>query len=148
MRRNGLNLIVALLTFALGVASTFAVKVPPASTISLLFMFAVPSVIVGTVMYQGAVLGAGWRPVIGKGFLAIFLWLFPSYLVAGLNLLYWVIRLDGETFGSAGPTAFEALMLHAVAILFSIAYGLAGVGLCLWVRRRSVGRHWLLRDGG
>src|SRR3712207_3109358 len=107
MRRNCFHLFTALLTFALGVASTGAVILPLASIISLLFLFGVPLFIAGTVFYQGAILGSKWRPVIGKGFLAIFLWLLPSPIVALANLLYWIDPADGETFYRVEHTTSE-----------------------------------------
>jgi hypothetical protein len=146
MRRICSHLIIALLTFALGVASTEAVTLLLASIISLLFLFGVPLFIVGTVLHHGAILKSEWRPFIGKGFLAIFLWLLPSPIVILANLIYWIDPANREALYRVEHTMSEKVVWQLTVSIFTIVYCSVGAGLCLWVKRRKISEHWLLRN--
>jgi hypothetical protein len=77
---------IALLTFLIGVATTVCL-LPLAVYSSLLLLFLIPLTIAGIVVYQGAYLKKAWRPALGKGFLALLLWYFPSHFPAFVSLL-------------------------------------------------------------
>jgi hypothetical protein len=81
MRSYSFRFITAILTFTIGVAAPAATDLPLSLILSLLLLFAIPLIIFGIILYQGMILKYDWRSAIGKGFLAIFLWLFPSYIV-------------------------------------------------------------------
>ncbi len=70
------------------------------------------------------------------------------YANAGLAILGVVIAVsrigsDIRVFEARGFTASQAHGLAVNEILLSVAYGLIGAGICLWVARYSaVGRSW------
>ena len=140
MRGILFRLIVAFLTFSIGIATTVIIDLPLALLFSLLLLFLIPLTIIGIVLYQGTYLKKEWRPAIGKGFLAMFLWLFPSKIVVLVNLFSLMDGLHAE------PLSRETLMPKLIISSLTISYALVGFGLCCWVRRYSVGKHWLLNN--
>ncbi|HEX8251076.1 MAG TPA: hypothetical protein VF599_23075 [Pyrinomonadaceae bacterium] len=146
MRRKVFYLVLAALTLALGIASTKMVFLPFVSIISLLFLLGVPLVIVITVIRHGVVLKSEWRPFIGKGFYAIFLWLLPSLVVALVNFIYWSDRTGSEVFYRPEPTISEQVAGNLIVFVLTTVYCATGAGLCLWVKRHKINDHWLLRN--
>ena len=144
MENTKLKIIVALLAFALGVISTVVNGLSFISMISLLVLFGIPLIIVGIVIYHGAILKNEWRPFIGKGFFAIFIWFFPSAFCAVVNLIYWIEKADG-VFYHTERQGIERVISLMFPIGLTIIYASFGVGICLWVKRNKIREHWLLR---
>ena len=134
------RIMIAGLTFGFSIGLTAAAKLPLALLISLVFFFLIPLIISSIVLYQGSLLKKAWRPAIGKGFLAIFLWLFPSLIIVVGNLFFYAESLDHQkTYGQ--PLAPSVILLG-----LSGAYCLAGLALCRWVNNYDEGNHWLLNN--
>jgi hypothetical protein len=134
------RLIIAILTFSIGVAVTVITDLPLALLLSLSLLFLIPLIIIGIVLYQGAYLKKEWRPAIGKGFLAIFLWLYPSIVVVLVNLFSWMNGFQARSLTR------KTLLGKLIISSFTVVYALSGFALCWWVKRYSVGKHWLLNN--
>ena len=130
----------ACLTFGLGVGVTSVAKLPLTLIMSLVSFFGVSLMISAIVFYQGAFLKKAWRPAIGKGFLAVFLWLFPSLIIVVGNFLFYAMSLEHQK-NHAQPLAPGVMLL-----VLTGAYCLAGLALCRWVSNYDDGNHWLLNN--
>lgn len=131
---------VATLTFSVGIGVTCAANFPLNLTISLAFFVGVPVLISAIVLYQGACLHKPWRPAIGKAFLAALMWILPSLIVVGVNLVSYVDSLDPQ------PIGLHSFGTTVVLSFFTGGYGFIGWTLCHWVSRYDLGNHWLLRN--
>ncbi|HSE23664.1 MAG TPA: hypothetical protein VLB68_18490 [Pyrinomonadaceae bacterium] len=115
-------------------------KLPLALIMSLVSFFGVPLMISAIVLYQGAFLQKAWRQAIGKGFLAVFLWLFPSVIIVVGNLLFYGMSLEHQK-NHGQPLA--------PGVMFSFLTGaccVAGLAFCRWVSNYDEGNHWLLNN--
>lgn len=135
-----LRILVAGLTFCIGLLSSASAKLPMTLLVSLVFFFGFPVIIGAIVVYRGALAKRQWRPAIGKGFLAVFLWLFPSPFLLVVNLL--------AAFEPMGQQGVEPLTFpfNVTVVILTAAYGLVGFALCIWVWRPDKENHWLLRS--
>lgn len=134
------RLIIAGLTFCLGLGLSLLPERSGPFVLSLAFFVLMPIASMSIVVYQGAYLKKAWRPAIGKAILAIFLWLFPSPIILVGTLVFW---LDPFYFESSVP---ETIASRLWLCLWIGAYGVVGVRLCCWVNRYEAGGHWLLRS--
>jgi hypothetical protein len=146
IRHKAFRSLIAAFALALGIASTKTAFLTFTSIISLLFLFGVPLAIIIIATHHGVILKSECRPFIGKAFHAVFLWLLPSVIVAFLNLIYWVESTDSEILYRHEPTIPAQMIGNLIIFVLTIVYCLAGIGLCLWVKRDKISDHWLLRN--
>ena len=132
------RLIVFVFTFSAGVLFYVTPSIPLAFLILLLI--GIPSIITSIVIYQGLYLKYPWRPAIGKGFLAIFLWLFSSLIIV-VFAAHAILMLDPVEKTDISTQAFTISLW-----INTLPYTTLGVALCHWVNRRSDQNHWLLRN--
>jgi hypothetical protein len=132
--------IVASLTLAIGLGCSLVPQRSMPFFLSLAFFLLMPIVSISMVIYQGAYLRKAWRPAIGKAFLAVLLWLFPSPFFLLCTLFVW---LDPPAVRSSFA---ETITVELVPLLLTAAYGAIGLSLCCWVKRYELGDHWLLRN--
>lgn len=85
----------------------------------------------GFLLHRVRIPGYEWKPVLAKALIAVAAWLVLSLMMAYLNFVF--------VFASAhtSPEARGAVMPILTLFALTIAYGLAGWGLCFLVKSRS-----------
>ena len=131
---------IGILTFVIGVLAAGQIHIPVALLSLLLILVTVVIVIVGMILCRGAISKYEWRPLLGKGLLAIFFWSIPSAPVLIFNLLY---QLEGSLLILTG---YHTIGMRIFILAFTVLYALAGYGLCFYLSLDDAVEHWLVRS--
>ena len=126
--KRSIKPIVALATFSIGSALSLTDFYPVVlfSPVAIFFLFHV--LLLGVVIHGLVVRENNRSQVIGKGILAVIVWLAPSLISFFISLGY-IMRFIRE--GTGGHKSSFALVVIAATSVF---YGLLGWGLCCWVK--------------
>ncbi|HEV7860147.1 MAG TPA: hypothetical protein VGO91_16140 [Pyrinomonadaceae bacterium] len=84
-------------------------------------------------VYQVRFLKRDWRPVLARGVVSFIVWL---TLTSGMLLVIFFGFIFGDRLDP--PVAIEELKALLLFFLLTVIYGLAGWGLCHWVKGRAV----------
>jgi hypothetical protein len=126
--KRSIKPIAALLTFSIGVALSLTDFYPIVlfSPVALFFLF--HALLLGVVIHQLIVRKDNRRQVVGKGILAVIVWLVPSLMTFFISSEYMWGFLHDEV--GSDRSLFALVVIAAT----SVVYGLAGWGLCRWVK--------------
>lgn len=126
--KRSIRPIIARLTWSIGVALSLTDFYPSVlfSPAALFFLF--HALLLGVVIHQLIVRKDNRRQVIGKGILAIIIWLVPSLMTFFISWGY----MSRFMYGEIGLN--RSLLPLVVIAATSVVYGLAGWGLCRWVK--------------
>jgi hypothetical protein len=94
-------------------------------------LLAVPLVMLGFFLHRVRILKEDWRPILARCVIAIGVWVALSFLMMYVNFLF--------IYGAAHtpPQSRGALAPMLILLALTIGYGLAGWGLCYWVKGRD-----------
>jgi hypothetical protein len=130
MQHKFIRITVALLTFTVGIILTIKTNLPIALMSFLVILFAIPLIILAIVIYRVMQCRSDLRPALGKGLLAVVLWLtIPSLLMLQINVGY--ILTDSHL----QPVNVETILTKLTILILTIAYIFVGAALCYWVNR-------------
>jgi hypothetical protein len=91
-------------------------------------LIAVPLVILGFFLHKVRILKQNWRPILARGLIAIGVWLGISFLMMYVNFLFVFAAAH------ASPESRGAVVPMLILLALTIGYGVAGWGLCYWVK--------------
>jgi ABC-type Na+ efflux pump permease subunit len=101
-------------------------------------LIGIPLGILGVFLHRVRILKHDWKPVLAKGIGAVAVWLFLSFVMMYVNFIF--VYSGAHT----PPEARGAVMPMLILLAITIGYGLAGWGLCYWVKGRATNSEELL----
>ena len=103
----------------------------PFALLYFALLIGIPLGILGVFLHRVRNLKHDWKPVLAKGIGAVAVWLLLSFVMMYVNFIF--VYAGAHT----SPEAPAAVMPMLILLAVTIGYGLAGWGLCYWVKGRA-----------